>query len=83
MTRRRVVRGHISKVCRVRIPLRSASDVARYMARCIREGHKAGGGDSVRWYRQAMIASLLLKALESSQLEERIVVLEQRLLGKA
>jgi hypothetical protein len=55
--------------------LKTASDVAKYIARCIRKTE--GGGDENRQYKQVMMASLLLKALEASSLEVRISKLEE------
>jgi hypothetical protein len=54
--------------------LKSASDVARYMAKCIRRTE--GGGDENVYYKRVMMASMLLKALEVSALEERVSRLE-------
>jgi hypothetical protein len=57
--------------------LKTATDVAKFIARCIRKTE--GGGDENRKYKQVMMASMLLKAIELSDLEERVSSLERRL----
>lgn len=57
--------------------LKSAQDVAKYIARCIRQTE--GGGDENRNYKLVMMAGILLKALEVSSLERRIDSLEERI----
>ena len=76
MARSKGMRNRAVKPPRVRIPLKTAGDVARYMARCVKEGHKSTGGEGPKWYRQAMMCSLLVKALESASLEDRVKALE-------
>lgn len=61
--------------------LKTAQDVARYMARCIRRAER-GEGEENRHYKLVMMATMLLKAVEASDLEERISKLEQHLKGK-
>jgi hypothetical protein len=67
------------KVTRLRIgKLKTAQDVAKYMARCIRRSEK-GEGDAVnRYYKLVMMASMMLKAFEAGDLVQRIEALEQR-----
>jgi hypothetical protein len=58
--------------------LKTAQDVAKYMARCIRRGEK-GEGDAVnRYYKLTMMASMMLKAFEAGDMEQRIKTLEER-----
>ena len=67
--------GNTESTSRKRIgKLKTAHDVAKYMARCIRKAE--GGGDSNRYYKQVMMASMLLKAIEASSLEDRLAKLE-------
>jgi hypothetical protein len=56
--------------------LKTVGDVAKYIARCIRRGE--GGVDGTRMYRQVMMASILLRAIEISSLEERVEALEDK-----
>ncbi len=60
--------------------LKSAHDVAKYIARCIRQTE--GGGDENRQYKLVTMASMLLKAIEVSYLEDRISALESVLQKK-
>jgi predicted GTPase len=57
--------------------LKTANDVAKYMASCIRRA-EGGGSDSAN-YKLVMMASMLLKALEVSSLEERLEKLEDNI----
>jgi hypothetical protein len=57
--------------------LKTASDVARYIARTIKSVEKGEGEN--RAYKLVMMASLLLRALETSTIEARILALEERL----
>ena len=59
--------------------LESASDVAKYVARCIRDAHREEGGNETKFYRRVLMASMLLKAVETASLERRINTLEKRL----
>jgi hypothetical protein len=64
--------------------LKTASDIARYMARCIRRVERGGeGGDSNENYKLVMMASVLVKTLEVSSLERRIQKLEEVIGGKS
>ena len=63
------------KKTNTRIRLKTAKDVARYMARCIRRAEQGGEcGDS---YKLVTMASMLLKADEVASLEGRIEALEK------
>jgi predicted aminopeptidase len=55
--------------------LKTAKDVTRYIARCIKKAEQ--GGDSTAYYRQTVMASILLKAIETATFEERIARIEQ------
>jgi hypothetical protein len=59
-------------------PLKSPTDVAKYMARCIRITEK-GEGDVNTSYKLVMMASMMLRAFEAGDLEERISRLEEKL----
>ena len=61
--------------------LKSASDVRAFIARCIRESAREGGTSSTVHYRNVMMATMLLKAIEVSAIEERINKLEQTIAG--
>lgn len=66
---------------RVRVgKLKSAQDVARYMARVIKRVE--GGADGGQGYKLTMMASMLLKAIETSTLERRIERLESTINAK-
>jgi hypothetical protein len=58
--------------------LKSAQDVAKYIAKCIRRGE--GGIDQNFMYKQVMMASMLLRAIEISSLEQRIEKLEDKMI---
>ena len=58
--------------------LKSAQDVAKYMARCIRRSEKGEGDVVNRYYKLVMMASMMLKAFEAGDLERRIEALEER-----
>ena len=63
------------KKTNTRIRLKTAKDVARYMAKCIRRAEQGGEcGDS---YKLVTMASMLLKAVEVASLEGRIEALEK------
>jgi hypothetical protein len=55
--------------------------VAQYIARCIKRAEKGEGGENGH-YKRVMMASMLLRAIESSDIENRIEALEQKLLDK-
>ena len=57
---------------------KSASDVAKYIARCIKRTER-GEGDGNTNYKLVMMASMLLKAIEGAELEKRIEKLERAL----
>ena len=65
---------------RLRLPLKSAQDVARFMARCIRSTVKGEGGKAAenRAYKLVNMSSQLLKAIEVASLEQRLSNLEKR-----
>jgi hypothetical protein len=63
---------------RPRVRLKSARDVARFQARCIRAA-LTGEGGTTKWYNLVNMSSQLLKAIEVSSLEERISKLEDKL----
>lgn len=60
---------------RKRIRLKTAKDVVRYISSCIKRAEK-GGGDNT-FYKRVCMASMLIKALEVSTLEERLSRLEE------
>lgn len=57
--------------------LKSAQDVAKYMARCIRRAER-GEGDTNECYKLVMMASMMLKAFEAGGIEQRVRALEER-----
>ncbi len=61
--------------------LKTSKDVAIYIARCIKKAEK-GEGDANGHYKRVMMASMLLKAIEASDMESRIEALEQQMLGR-
>lgn len=61
--------------------LKTPQDVARFMAKCIKEAAR-GEGTATKQYNMVNMASQLLKAIEVAQLEERIEALERRMNGK-
>ena len=65
---------------RIRLPLKTAQDVARFMARCIRTAAKGEGGKGAenRAYKLVNMSSQLLKAIEVASLEQRLANLEKR-----
>ena len=68
----------IQPKARRRIRLKSARDVCRYISSCIRRAEHAGGGETDNvFYKRVMMASMLIKALEVSELEQRLERLEQ------
>ncbi|MFH0990270.1 MAG: hypothetical protein V1799_09695 [bacterium] len=71
--RKKATSEHLPKP-RQRIRLKSARDVCRYISSCIRRAEQ-GGGDNT-FYKRVMMASMLIKALEVTELEERIEKLE-------
>ncbi len=65
----------LKKPTRKRIgKLKTAKDVVRYIARCIKKGE--AGGDSTAYYRQVVMSSILLKAIETATFEDRIARIE-------
>lgn len=58
--------------------LKTPQDVARFMARCIKEAAR-GEGTGTKQYNMVNMASQLLKALEVAELEKRIEKLERSL----
>lgn len=61
--------------------LKTSTDAAKFMARCIRGGVR-GEGDMNTNYKLVMMASMLVKTLEVSSLEQRIEQLERTLKQK-
>ena len=58
--------------------LRTAQDVSKYIARSIKKAERTGGDGEVNIrYKLVMMASILLKSLEVSDLEKRITKLEE------
>jgi len=57
--------------------LKSAEDVARFMAKCIKEAAR-GEGTATKQYNMVNMASQLLRAIEVSELEKRLAVLERK-----
>ena len=63
---------------RVRVgKLDTAWDVAKYIQKCLRLSTK-GEGEGTEMYRRVMMASMLLKAIETASLERRLSELEKR-----
>ena len=62
--------------------LKSARDVARYQAKCIKLASRGGGVLVNDCYKLVMMSSMLVKTLEVSELEERITILERNIKGK-
>ena len=62
---------------RLRLPLATAGDVRRELARLYREG-KSGLRDVADVSRLANVLNILVRSIESSELEERLVSLEER-----
>jgi hypothetical protein len=58
--------------------LKTAQDVAKYMARCIRRGEKGEGDEVNRYYKLTMMASMMLRAFEAGDIERRVTALEER-----
>ena len=57
--------------------LQTAKDARRYIARCIRTAERENTSESVNThYKLVMMASMLVKAIEMADLEERITKLE-------
>ena len=61
--------------------LKTSRDVALYIARCIKRADR-GEGDENGHYKRVMMASMLLKAIETSDIEARIEALELKLDGR-
>jgi hypothetical protein len=61
---------------RVRVRLKSASDVAKFQARCIRAALSGQGG--TLYFNLVNMSSQLLKSLEVAELEKRIEKLEEK-----
>jgi hypothetical protein len=58
--------------------LRTPEDVARFMARCVKEAAKGeGAGMTTKYYNLVNMCSQLLKAIEVADLEKRIQKLER------
>jgi hypothetical protein len=57
--------------------LKSSADVAAFIRRCIRESYREGGTTSGTAYKNVMMCSMLLKAIEASDLEQRLAALEE------
>jgi hypothetical protein len=68
---------------RLRIPLKRPEQVTKVMARMIREAvrNRGKGGVDVanEQYKVVMMCSMLLKGLESTQIEKRLQEIEERL----
>lgn len=60
---------------RLRVRLKTPKDVCRYISSCIKRAER-GGGDNT-FYKRVMMASMLMKALEVSEIEERLKHLEE------
>jgi hypothetical protein len=64
-------------------PLNSAASVSKFMAKCIRRACWAGqgGGESSanQQYKLVMMSSMLIKALEVSEIEKRLTKIEEAL----
>ena len=70
-------RAHKSK--RVRVGrLQSMPEVASFQARTIKKAVRDGGGSVNDGYKLVMMASMLAKTLEATNLERRISALEAR-----
>ena len=81
MTRARDVRRTPRNVPKVRIRLKTAQDVKRFLARLIREAYSVKErGESVHHYRLGMLATMLLKSIEATDFENRIANLERVML---
>lgn len=64
--------------------LKTAQDVAKYIARLIKRTERGeGAAEENRNYKLTMMASILLKAIEVSTLEKRIEKLEQKVNGES
>lgn len=61
--------------------LKTPSDCRRYLARCIRKAEGTGGDEVNRWYKLSMMGTMLLRASEASEIEERIEALEKTVAG--
>lgn len=68
--------GEMAK--RIRVPLKTAQDVQKFQARCIRRAMTGGDMPVNDSYKLCTMASMLLKSIEVASLEERIKRLEQR-----
>ena len=60
--------------------LKTAKDVAGFIAACIAD--TVGGGDENKNYKLCMMACMMLKAIEVSDLEERVIQLERTVNGE-
>ena len=65
---------------RTRIRLKSVQDVCKYNSSCIRRTEREGG--ETTYYKRVMMAAMLVKALETGELEKRIERLESHLVDK-
>jgi len=62
---------------RIRVgKLATAQEIAKFQARIIKKAVKGDGGVINDWYKLVMMASMLAKTLEVSDLEKRIEILE-------
>ena len=69
---------------RIRLRLKRPQDVAKYMARCIRRVERGGeGADANLNYKCVMMASMMLKAFEAGEMEERLAKLEKAIENRA
>jgi len=74
-----VTQKKTQKKTRLRVGrLQSAWDVELYQARIIKQASRGGGEVVNECYKLCMMASMLVKTLEVSSLEERIADLERR-----
>lgn len=65
--------------------LKTPSDVARFMARCVRSATREGGSDAAtvnHYYKLSLMSAMLLRAVEVADLEARLLRVEQSLKGK-
>lgn len=62
---------------RTRVRLKNAKDAARYMASCIKRAERGGEGNEL--YKRVCMASMLIKAFELADHEERMARIEELL----
>ena len=71
--------GKPQKAKRIRVgKLQSMPEVANFQARMIKKSVKEGGGTVNDGYKLVMMASMLAKTLEATNLEKRIAALEEK-----